>query len=45
MKNIKLINTYKLYTNGEFKRVYEVLMNGNYHQLSENEYSKLLKNQ
>lgn len=42
---MKLVNTYKLYTNGSFKRIYEVLMNGNYHQLLENEYSKLLKNQ
>lgn len=41
---MKLINTYKLYTNGEFKRVYEVLINVNYHQLTENEYPKLLKN-
>ena len=42
---MKLINTYKQYTNGEFKRVYEVLIHGEYHQLPENEYSKLLKNQ
>lgn len=42
---MKLINTYKLYTNGSFKRIYEVLINGNYHQLTEYEYSKSLKNQ
>lgn len=45
MKNIKLVNTYKLYSSDTSKRIYEVLINGNYHQLSENEYSKLLKNQ
>ena len=45
MKNMKLVNTYKLYSNDTSERVYEVLMEGNYHQLSENEYSKLLKNQ
>lgn len=45
MKNIKLVNTYRLYSGNTFKRIYEVLMNGNYHQLLENEYSKLLKNQ
>lgn len=45
MKNMKLVNTYKLYSSSTFERIYEVLINGNYHQLSENEYSKLLKNQ
>ena len=45
MKNIKLINTYKLYANGGFETIYEVLKYGNYYQLSENEYLKLLKNQ
>ena len=45
MKNIKLVNTYKLYSEGTFKRVYEVLIHGEYHQLTEYEYSKSLKNQ
>ena len=45
MKNIKLINTYKLYANDGVKTIYEVLNDGNYYQLSENEYLKLLKNQ
>lgn len=45
MNSIKLVNTYILYSGNIFKRIYEVLINGNYHQLSENEYSKLLKNQ
>lgn len=45
MKNMKLVNTYKLYFGNTSERIYEVLINGNYHQLSENEYSKLLKNQ
>ena len=45
MNNMKLVNTYKLYSGNTFERIYEVLIDGNYHQLSENEYSKLLKNQ
>ena len=40
---MKLVNTYCVYVNGSFKRVYEVLMNGKYHQLTEREYSNLLK--
>ena len=40
---MKLVNTYCVYVNGSFKRVYEVLMNGKYHQLTEREYSELLK--